>query len=174
MNISLFYFLHSFAFQSQWLDTLIWFCAVPLIYIMCVVAAIFIFVHYRFFEFKNIFIILRDKWKEIFFIVLSPALAWGLASLLKILIHTDRPMIALSNVSTLFTESGYAFPSGHATAISALAFAIYFKNKRLGYIFMLSALLVGLARVAGGVHFPIDIIGGYALGFLVAFFVKSL
>lgn len=174
MNLAIFYFLHSFAFQSSFLDSVIWFLAVPLIYIMCVVGAVFIFVHYRFFEIKNTFIILRDKWKEIFSIILSPAIAWGLASLLKILIHTDRPMIALSNINTLFAESGYAFPSGHATAISALAFAIYFKNKRLGYVFMASAVLIGIARVAGGVHFPIDIIGGYVIGFIVAFFVKSL
>ena len=173
MDIEIFYFLHSFAFQSPLFDSVIWSLAVPLIYIMCAVGAIFIFIHYRFFNIRNTFIILRDKWKEIFAIVLSPAIAWGLASLLKLLIHTDRPFIALSNIQTLFTETGYAFPSGHSTAISALAFAIYFRNKKLGYVFFASALLIGLARVAGGVHFPIDIIGGYLIGFVVAYLLKT-
>ncbi|MCX6753933.1 MAG: phosphatase PAP2 family protein [Candidatus Nomurabacteria bacterium] len=174
MNIIIFLQIYSLAHQSVWLDNVIWFFAVPTIYIMIIVAAIFIFIHYKFYKIKDIFIILRDKWKEIFLIIFSPAIAWVIASLLKVLIHTNRPFIILSNIHTLFAESGYAFPSGHATAISALAFAIYFKNKRLGYVFMIAGLLIGLARVAGGVHFPIDIIGGYIVGFLVAFLVKKL
>ena len=174
MNNIIFLQIYSLAFQHPWLDSLIWFFAVPLIFIMVLVAVIFIFIHYKFFQIRNIFTILHDKWKEIFSIILSPAIAWILASFLKILIHTDRPFIAFQNIQTLFTESGYAFPSGHATAISALAFAIYFKNKRWGYVFMASAILIGLARVASGVHFPIDILGGYLLGFLVAFSLKKL
>ncbi|MFA6393225.1 MAG: phosphatase PAP2 family protein [Candidatus Paceibacterota bacterium] len=174
MNNTIFLNLYSLAHQSVWFDNVIWFFAVPTIYIMFIVAAIFIFIHYKFYKIKDIFIILRDKWKDIFSIILSPVIAWIIASFLKVLIHTDRPFIVLSNIHALFIESGYAFPSGHSTAISALAFAIYFKNKSLGYVFMAVALLIGLARVASGVHFPIDIIGGYAVGFLVAFLVKKL
>jgi len=174
MNNIIFFNLYSLAHRSPFLDCVIIFCAVSLIYIMVLVAIIFIIYKYKFFQLRNIFTILRDKWKEIFSIIFSPAIAWLVASFLKILIHTDRPYLALSNIHILFRESGYAFPSGHATAISALAFAIYFKNKRLGYVFMIAGLLIGLARVAGGVHFPIDILGGYLLGFLVAFLVKKL
>ncbi|MFA6386825.1 MAG: phosphatase PAP2 family protein [Candidatus Paceibacterota bacterium] len=174
MNIIIFLQIYSLAHQSAWIDNVIWFFAVPTIYIMIIVAAIFIFIHYKFFQIKNISTVLRDKWKEIFLIIFSPAIAWIIASLLKVLIHTNRPFIVLSNIHALFVESGYAFPSGHGTAISALAFAIYFKNKRLGYVFMIAALLIGFARVAAGVHFPVDIIGGYIIGFLVAFLVKKL
>lgn len=174
MNNLIFLKIFSLAHQSVLQDYVIWFFAVPFIYIMVIVAAIFIFIYYKFYKIKDIFIILRDKWKEIFLIFFSPAIAWGIASLLKVLIHTDRPFIILSNIHALFAESGYAFPSGHATAISALAFAIYFKNKRWGYVFMIAGLLIGFARVAAGVHFPIDIIGGYIIGFLVAFLVKKL
>ena len=174
MNNIIFNFFYSFAHQSAFFDWLIIFCAVKLIYIMFLVAAIFIFVHYKFFQIRNTFTILGDKWKEIFSIILSPAIAWIVASLLKVLVHSSRPFAVLENIHTLFAESGYAFPSGHATAISALAFAIYFKNKKLGYIFMIAGILIGLARIIGGVHFPFDIIGGYAIGFLVAFLVKKL
>ncbi len=174
MNITIFLYLYSFAHQSALLDWFIIFSAVKLIYIMFFVAAIYIFIYYKFFQIRNIFTILRDKWKDIFSIILSPAIAWGIATFLKVLIHTNRPFLALGNIQTLFVESGYAFPSGHATAISALAFVIYFKNRKLGYIFMASGILIGLARIIGGVHFPVDIIGGYLLGFLVAFLIKKL
>ena len=174
MNSIIFLQIYSLAHQSVWLDNVIWFFAVPTIYIMIIVAAIFIFVHYKLYKIKDLFTILRNDWQGIFSIPFVVGLARLITEILKNTIHTSRPPIALANVTSLFVESGFAFPSGHATIISALAFAIYFKNKRLGYVFMVAALLVGLARIAAGVHFPIDIIGGYIVGFLVAFLVKKL
>jgi len=174
MNNTIFFNLYSLAHQSLWMDKIIWFFAVPTIYIMIVVAAVFIFIHYKLYKIKDLFIILRNDWRGIFFIPFVAGFARLIAEILKNMIHTSRPSIALANVTSLFVETGYAFPSGHATIISALAFGIYFKNKSLGYVFMFVALLIGLARIAGGVHFPIDILGGYAVGFLVAFLVKKL
>jgi undecaprenyl-diphosphatase len=174
MNISIFYFLHSFAFQYQWLDGIIWFFAVPFIYIMIIIVAVYFFVNYDILKTKNITSLLEGKGKDIAKIFFSAGFAYTIAYVLKIVIHTDRPFIALSNINSLFTETGYAFPSGHSATIAALSMSVYFKNKKLGYICMVAALLIGLARVASGVHFPVDIIGGYAIGFLVAFFVKTL
>jgi undecaprenyl-diphosphatase len=56
----------------------------------------------------------------------------------------------------------------------ALAFAIYLSHKKAGYIFMHIALLIGIARVAAGVHFPIDILGGFILGIFIAYIVRFL
>ena len=75
-------------------------------------------------------------------------------------------------MTAIFAETGYAFPSGHATFFAALAMYIFFLNKKAGYVFMISALLVGLARIAAGVHFPVDILGGFVLGSTIALFVN--
>ncbi|MEK7585920.1 MAG: phosphatase PAP2 family protein [Patescibacteria group bacterium] len=173
MNISIFYSLHSFAFQYQWLDGLVWFLAVPFIYIVIISVGVYLFYKYKVLNVKNVGNLIEGKGREIVSIFFSTGLAYALAYILKLIIHTDRPAIFLSNVSTLFAESGYAFPSGHSATIAALAFAVYFRHKRLGYLCMLAGLLIGLARVVAGVHFPIDIIGGYALGFLVAYLLKT-
>lgn len=173
MNISLFYFLHSFAFQYVWLDSAIRFLAIKLIYILFIAAVIFICSNFKIYNFRNGIRILKESWKQIFYIPVATGLAWFISGLLKKLFHTGRPHAVLSNIHTLFHESGFAFPSGHATTAAALAFAIFFINKRVGYVFMIGAFLVGFARIAAGVHFPVDIIGGYALGFLVAFLLKS-
>jgi undecaprenyl-diphosphatase len=85
----------------------------------------------------------------------------------------ERPFMALSDVQSLFFESGYAFPSGHSATIAGLAFAVFFRHKWLGYVCMVAAVLIGVARVAAGVHFPVDIIGGYSLGFLIAFLLRK-
>ncbi len=120
---------------------------------------------------------LFKKWKEFILVFFSSALAWILAVILKNLIHLSRPFLALSDVQPLFIKTTFSFPSEHATFFMALAFSIFFLHKKAGYVFMFLALIIGLARITVGVHFPIDILGGFVLGGLIAclfaFFVKK-
>ncbi len=62
-----------------------------------------------------------------------------------------------------------AFPSGHAAASFAVAavLARYFPEWR--GLWYGGALFVGMARVAGGSHFPTDVLGGAVLGFLIGY-----
>ena len=62
-----------------------------------------------------------------------------------------------------------AFPSGHAAASFSVAavLACYFPAWR--GLWYGSALFVGMARVAGGSHFPTDVLGGAVLGFLIGY-----
>jgi undecaprenyl-diphosphatase len=161
MNLTIFYYLYSFAHRSNLLDQGIIFCAVYFPYVVIFGALIFILKYHK-------------SWREVVRVFASGGVAWIVAHFLKIWIHTPRPFDAISTIHSLFSETGYAFPSGHATFFSALAFAIFFKHKKAGYVFLLAALIIGIARIAGGVHFPVDILGGYLIGFLVAFLVKTI
>lgn len=161
MNNIIFYFFYSFAHQSKFLDGLIIFCAVYLPYIVTISALIFIILYHK-------------SLKEVVLVFLSGVSAWVVSSLLKILIHTGRPFAVISSVHNIFPESGYAFPSGHATFFASIAFAIFFKHKVVGSLFLIFAFIIGIARIASGVHFPIDILVGYLLGFLVAFLFKTI
>lgn len=80
----------------------------------------------------------------------------------------------MSDMWVSWIESGYAFPSGHSTAFMALATSIFLSHKRVGYLFIVFAVLIGLARIVAGVHFPLDILGGFILGAGVAYIVKFL
>lgn len=91
---------------------------------------------------------------------------FGVASLIRFFYHRPRPFIAL-NAPHLFTDSAFSFPSGHTIFLFALSAAVYTFNKRLGVFIGVSGLLVGIARVAAGVHYPTDIAGGIVLGILV-------
>ena len=159
--MAIFNSLYSLAHQSNLIDMLIRFCAVYLPYLVTVGAAIFIIRHHR-------------SMREVVRVFATGAIAWVAAYVLKILIHTPRPFDAISSVRSLFPENGYAFPSGHATFFSAIAFAILFRHKKAGRVFLLCALVIGLARIAGGVHFPVDILGGFVLGALVAYLAKTI
>ncbi|MDO8591119.1 MAG: phosphatase PAP2 family protein, partial [bacterium] len=78
-------------------------------------------------------------------------------------------------VKNLFpSETGHAFPSGHATFYSALAMMMWFYHKRIGYALGVVALIIGISRIISGVHWPVDILGGYVLGICVSIGVYFL
>ncbi|HTE48499.1 MAG TPA: phosphatase PAP2 family protein [Candidatus Paceibacterota bacterium] len=172
MNEKIFYFFYNLAHQSAFFDNLIIFTAVYFPYLVGLLVFLFLLAHHDILSSKSPFEEFAKKWKEISFVFFSGGLAWVIAKVLKILIQSPRPTMALTNVHSLFTETGYTFPSGHATFFMALAVTIFFFHKKAGYGFMFLALLIGLARVTSGVHYPIDILGGFILGSLVAWSLR--
>ncbi|MFA5777908.1 MAG: phosphatase PAP2 family protein [Candidatus Paceibacterota bacterium] len=178
MNNAIFFFFYNLAHQSNLFDNLIIFLAVYFPFVAVILAGLFLLFHHEILRAENPFRVFLEKKKEILVVFFSSFLAYFLASILKILFHTTRPFLAFPNINALFSESSYAFPSGHAAFFSALAFSIFFLHKKAGYVFIFFALLIGVARIVAGVHFPIDILGGFILGgtisYLVAYFVKSV
>lgn len=174
MNNAIFYFFYSLANQNQLLDSIIIFFANTFPYLVVILAGLFLLFHHEVFQAESPIRVFLEKKKEILLVFFSSFLAYFLSVLLKILFHTPRPFVLLEGVSALFGQSGYAFPSGHTSFFGALAFSIFFLHKKVGYIFMFFALLIGLARISAGVHFPVDILGGFVLGGLVACTVASL
>lgn len=174
MNESIFFFFYNMSHKSEVVDQIIVFFADILPYIVVLSAFLFLIFHYEISKKENLFKALIQKWKEVFLLFFSSITAWVLAYFLKFLIKTERPFIAIEGVTSLFYESGYAFPSGHSTFFMALAFAVFFYHRKVGYIFIFFALLIGIARIMAGVHFPIDILGGFILGFIIAFFLKKV
>lgn len=174
MNNSIFYFFYNLAHQFNFLDNVIIFTAVYLPWFVTIAAFLFLIFHHKIHSHATPFKEFVNKWREFFFVFFTGAFAWVMAAILKILVHTPRPFMILTDVQPLFNESGFAFPSGHATFFSALGFALFIKHKRVGYVFILFAILIGIARVTAGVHFPIDILGGFALGWLITYFLRFL
>ena len=109
------------------------------------------------------------SWRESLIVFATSGSAWIFAHILKNLIQISRP-----EAQALFSADGYAFPSGHATFFFALAISILFFHKKTGYWFLFFALLLSLARIIAGVHSPLDILGGFVLGALLAYLVKYI
>ncbi|MDB5538961.1 MAG: Membrane-associated phospholipid phosphatase, partial [Devosia sp.] len=93
----------------------------------------------------------------------------ALSTGLKILFNRPRP--DLGAAATVFTAS---FPSGHAT-LSAVVFltlgallADSIQRPALKVYFIalsiVLAVIVGISRIYLGVHYPTDVIAGWALG----------
>ena len=61
-----------------------------------------------------------------------------------------------------------SFPSDHATAAFAIAVSLLLRSRRAGLLAIAMAVVLALARVAVGVHYPLDVIGGALLGTIAA------
>jgi undecaprenyl-diphosphatase len=61
-----------------------------------------------------------------------------------------------------------SFPSGHATAAFACAAVIAWRAPPLAFPGFLLAGAIAWSRVYVGVHWPLDVLGGAALGILIA------
>jgi len=92
------------------------------------------------------------------------ALAIGLAlnHLIGAVWFRPRPFDAVAGVR-LLTHSRSpdpSFPSDHATAAFCLAIGTFIASPRLSAILMGQALMLVTARIAVGLHYPSDIVGG--------------
>ncbi len=176
LNNQIFFFLYSFAHRSDILDKVIFFFANTFPYFVVIFAVLFLIFHHDALPIKNNLSDLRNFFKkihEIVFVFFAGIFAWCITMILKLIFHTPRPFNAFTNVYTLIPETGFAFPSGHATFYSALALSLFFFHKKVGYLFMFFALLIGVARVMSAVHFPIDILGGFILGSIIVLICKN-
>jgi undecaprenyl-diphosphatase len=100
----------------------------------------------------------------------SALLALGAAQLIAHAVDRLRPYEAHPGDTHLFVPASHdpSFPSDHATAAFAIAVAIALRSRRAGALALLLATIVSVARVAVGVHYPGDVLGGAALGALAA------
>ena len=174
MNEAIFFFFYNLAHQSKIFDKIVVFFAEIFPYIIILLAVLFLSRRFSRDPDPQASGLFNKKWKEFFLVFASSGLAWLIAKVLKILFHTLRPFLALPDVHPLFIKTTFSFPSEHTTFFMALAVSIFFMHKKVGYVFMFFALIIGLSRIIAGVHFPIDILGGFILGFLVAYSLKNV
>jgi len=100
---------------------------------------------------------------------------------IKPLIDRPRPCHAVNGVQVVqqvhllvHCGGGKAFPSSHAVNNVAVATILAFFYRRWAWAFFTWAGLVALSRVAVGVHYPSDILGGALIGMAVAGFLLWL
>ena len=120
----------------------------------------------------SILFLILNKRKLCLLIISSYLLSGLIAQALKYFVIEARPALDkglegynnfIENV-TLHNNQG--FPSGHSASAFALAagLALYFTNKKLGLIFLLTAIAIGYSRIYLGQHFLIDVLAGSFIG----------
>lgn len=116
----------------------------------------------------NIFGLRLRKYLSVLAFDMAVLGAFGLSDVLKVAFQRPRPPLPW------FTSArGYSFPSGHAlislTLYGFLAYLVFRSNhwSRLRYVLALILLLlpvmIGISRVYLGVHYPSDVLAGWAV-----------
>ncbi|WP_416976206.1 phosphatase PAP2 family protein [Streptomyces sp. T028] len=112
------------------------------------------------------------------------ALVWApLAAAIAVLVNVPirgfverpRPFLDHQGLEVLVSgKTDYSFVSDHATLTMAMAVGLFVANRRFGLVGIGIALLEGFCRVYMGVHYPTDVVGGFALGTAVALLLSPL
>lgn len=109
--------------------------------------------------------------------VVAAAVAAGLALLvahgITLLWDRPRPFVAHPQSTHLLIShaTDASFPSDHATGAFAIAVSLLLRSRTVGWIALAFAFLVAFARVAVGVHYPSDVLGGALIGTAAALLI---
>ncbi len=102
-------------------------------------------------------------------------LAWIIAALIKHFFPTIRPfMLNGGETSVLLRPTDGSFPSEHTVIAFALAVTVFIRDGKVGWFFLISAIIIGIARIVANVHYPVDIVGGAFLGTIVAVIIEKI
>ena len=162
IDVKIFYFFNNLAGQWPILDQLIVFFGYYFPYFL---ATAFLLILY-FSKYSR-----REKWQMFLTVAVSAIISrFGFVSLIRLFYQRPRPFL-IYQINQLIAKNAFSFPSGHAAFFFALAMAIYFYNKKWGAWFFAAAILMTLARVTAGIHYPTDILAGAIIGILSAYFI---
>lgn len=106
----------------------------------------------------------RNEAVDMFFLIL---VVLAVTTLLKLIFASPRPediRVVPIPVPGYFGYDVYSFPSNHASRAFACALFLSFYFRKWTVPLFVFALLIGLAKIYVGAHYPLDIIGGAVFG----------
>ena len=114
-----------------------------------------------------IFYVAKQRYHIVLRMLMTGTLAYLLAGFVKEIWGRPRPDELLQGVVNLDNVIGSGFPSGHVALATALALTVgHYLPKKYNWLVPVWIVAVAYSRIYLGVHAPLDIIGGFAVGWL--------
>lgn len=176
MNQSIFEYLNSFVLQNQQLDTTIIFCAEYLGIILIIIFTLFhLFRFYYPRKKQGLIAVSMDDFRIIYTVLLSALGVWVISQIINYFYFSPRPFMVLEGVKLLFEHGANdSLPSGHTAFFFTLAFMNFYYDKQLAFFLVAGAVVISVARIMVGIHWPIDILVSIALSALAVLSVQFL
>ncbi len=114
-------------------------------------------------------LLIKERYDVALRLIISSSLIFIITAIAKEVIGRPRPGLLVDLLQRELLVQGYGYPSGHTALATVIALVIgaYLPRKRW-FIVPLWIGLTALSRLYLGVHAPLDIIGGFCIGVLVA------
>lgn len=108
----------------------------------------------------------KDKIRFIIFGIIAGLVGLVLVKVGGAMFYDTRPFVSHNLIPIYPSAADNGFPSDHTALATVIAVTVYVISKRLGLVFFGVALVIGLARVLGNIHSPIDILGSVIFAIL--------
>lgn len=128
--------------------------------LVLLIILILVFRHYK-----------KEKYLKIAKLCLYALVLSGvIAAVLKLAIQHPRPYVVLSNIHQLVTPTEpNSFPSGHTSSsfsvVTVLSY-VFREKKWLVCILIFLSIMIAFSRIYCGMHYPLDLIVGAAVGII--------
>lgn len=161
-DVALFHWFNQFAGQSVWLDWLVRALvndyAVPTLFAFVIGGLWFAGASQA---------VREANQRGVLYALLGLLLANLVVKVNWMLYFRPRPFAIEEEVKLLFYRPAVSsFPSEPVATLIALATGVWLYNRRVGWGLLALTIAFALARVIAGVHYPSDVLGGAAIGFL--------
>jgi undecaprenyl-diphosphatase len=113
----------------------------------------------------------RNNQRAVLVATLGTIVANSLLKIINLLYYRPRPFAQHEVTLLFYRPTDSSFPSNAAAIGFAIAAGVWLHNRAWGRWVMLIALLFGVSRIFGGVHFPLDVLAGAGLGWVSAWWV---
>ncbi|HET8709397.1 MAG TPA: phosphatase PAP2 family protein [Candidatus Saccharimonadales bacterium] len=119
----------------------------------------------------------NEKLRFVLLVIAGGIISLVLAKIANHFIHDPRPFVQGHFTPLISHAPDNGFPSDHTLLAAFLGYAALLKSRKIGIALLIVALLVGLARMAAGVHHSWDILGSFiiaGIGCVIAYYLVRL